>query len=502
MKVVNIEIIPFRYHSDRYQNGQALPKREIIQTLTRIVTDDGAEGYYFGGQGHGDQDGLAPATRAFLETRIKSMLVGQDPFDRERFWQWMYAAKTPENIMGVVDMALWDLAGRVAGLPVSTSSLEAVGTRSRPTPVPIPTWVHPENYAEHALACKRQGYRAYKIHPYYYWNPDTKQAVPGRPSHVEWDIAACRAVREAVGDDMVLMYDPWGTYHIYEEALRVGRELEKLNFYWYEHPMPEHRVDTYIRLARELEHSYLLTRDPRRRSLYSRGLDSPRCFGHQSDRRVAWRHYRREEDGDRVRSVWGSLRDPHERNRQSARPRLDQRGYLRVLRARFARAGRRLRRATSVPERTAGRPRCRGLRPRSARPGPGLPDRLGLHRRDTGPPSKGGQMPQGQPMRGVYPILVTPFDERGRIDEESLRRLIDFNLDAGVHGLGIAMASEVLKLTDPERRSSDAGRRRPGAGTRAGRGEHRRTGDRRRGLLQPARPGTWRGRLDVPAADA
>jgi L-alanine-DL-glutamate epimerase-like enolase superfamily enzyme len=51
---------------------------------------------------------------------------------------------------------------------------------------------------------------------------------------------------------MVLMYDPWGTYHTLEEALQVGRELERLNFYWYEHPMPEYRVESYVRLAREL----------------------------------------------------------------------------------------------------------------------------------------------------------------------------------------------------------------------------------------------------------
>lgn len=56
-------------------------------------------------------------------------------------------------------------------------------------------------------------------------------------------------------------------------------------------------------------------------------------------------------------------------------------------------------------------------------------------------------------MQGVYPILVTPFDEESQIDEESLRRLIDFNLDAGVHGLGVALGSEVFKLTEAERAS-------------------------------------------------
>ena len=57
----------------------------------------------------------------------------------------------------------------------------------------------------------------------------------------------------------------------------------------------------------------------------------------------------------------------------------------------------------------------------------------------------------GEEMRGVFPILVTPFDEGAQIDEESLRRLIEFNLEAGVHGLGVALGSEVFKLTEAER---------------------------------------------------
>src|SRR5258708_20981521 len=96
-----------------------------------------------------------------------------------------------------------------------------------------------QNYADHAAECKKLGYRAYKIHPYYYWDPATRHAVPGRPSHVEKDIEVCRLVREAVGDDMVLMYDPWGTYHNFTDALLVGRALEKLGFFWYRPPLPE-----------------------------------------------------------------------------------------------------------------------------------------------------------------------------------------------------------------------------------------------------------------------
>lgn len=54
-------------------------------------------------------------------------------------------------------------------------------------------------------------------------------------------------------------------------------------------------------------------------------------------------------------------------------------------------------------------------------------------------------------LSGVVPILVTPFDPAGRIDEDSLRSLIDFNIAAGVHGLGVALGSEIFKLNEAER---------------------------------------------------
>src|SRR5947209_5751505 len=53
---------------------------------------------------------------------------------------------------------------------------------------------------------------------------------------------------------------------------------------------------------------------------------------------------------------------------------------------------------------------------------------------------------------GVFPILVMPFDEQSRVDEESLRRLVEFNIEVGVHGLGVALGSEVFRLTEAERR--------------------------------------------------
>jgi 4-hydroxy-tetrahydrodipicolinate synthase len=57
----------------------------------------------------------------------------------------------------------------------------------------------------------------------------------------------------------------------------------------------------------------------------------------------------------------------------------------------------------------------------------------------------------GERMRGIFPILVTPFDEQERIDEDGLRGVVEYNLSAGVHGLGIALGSEIGKLTEAER---------------------------------------------------
>ena len=85
--------------------------------------------------------------------------------------------------------------------------------------------------------------------------------------------SACEAVREAVGDDMVLMYDPWGTYHTVEEAIKVGRALERLDFYWYEHPMPEYRVESYVRLEPGADHPDPLAGDHRGDGLHAGGLD-------------------------------------------------------------------------------------------------------------------------------------------------------------------------------------------------------------------------------------
>ena len=251
MKITGIEVIPFETPAPRISFGELLADDTIVQTVTKVTTDEGPEGYFFGGHFHGDQDGLLAGDRALVTRFLGPLLAGNDPLDREMIWQQLWAAKLPENVCSVIDLALWDLAGRVAGLPVH----KLLGGARQTVKAYASSFNNlgmPDDYAAHAVDCQRQGYRAYKIHPYFAWDPATRQPTLPKPPPVDWDIEICRAVRRAVGDDLVLMFDPWGAYHRYADALRVGRELERLGFSWYEHPMPEHRVEQYVRLADEL----------------------------------------------------------------------------------------------------------------------------------------------------------------------------------------------------------------------------------------------------------
>ncbi len=54
-------------------------------------------------------------------------------------------------------------------------------------------------------------------------------------------------------------------------------------------------------------------------------------------------------------------------------------------------------------------------------------------------------------MKGLFPILATPFDADDRIDTEDLAREVNFVIENGAHGVGIAFASEVVKLSETER---------------------------------------------------
>ena len=116
MKISDIEVIEFRTwktgHGTRWGYGVEGKRRPATNAITKISTDDGAAGYALGGN------------RDVIERLVKPLLLGEDPLDREKLWNWLdqltsRGPKLTERDMGLVDCALWDLAGRVTGLPVN-----------------------------------------------------------------------------------------------------------------------------------------------------------------------------------------------------------------------------------------------------------------------------------------------------------------------------------------------------------------------------------------------
>ncbi len=210
--------------------------------LVKISTDEGVDGYGFFGSSLSSAERHAPS----IIDVLKPMVMGEDPLDREKLFQRMSSAVTGPKIatVGAVDVALWDLAGKVAGLPVH----QLLGSHRRSVPAYASSAVldGPQNYAEEAVAFRDAGWQAYKIHPH------------GEP---DIDIQICEAVRRAVGDDYRIMLDStWG--YDYAGALKVGQCVQSLGYYWYEDPLPWDDIDDYLRLKNELDIPIMATELP------------------------------------------------------------------------------------------------------------------------------------------------------------------------------------------------------------------------------------------------
>jgi L-alanine-DL-glutamate epimerase-like enolase superfamily enzyme len=210
--------------------------------LLKLTTDEGVEGHAFLGSARNPADLDGPGLVHFL----KPLLMGQDPLDREKINKalWQRARMATIRSIGAIDIALWDIAGKVAGLPIH----RLLGTyRDRiPAYASSAVLASPEAYAEQALDFQSRNWAAYKIHPPQVW---------------EEDIALCAHVRKAVGDKYKLMLDStWG--YDYPQALRVGLAIQDMGYYWYEDPLSELDIYNYQKLKQNLHIPILATEYP------------------------------------------------------------------------------------------------------------------------------------------------------------------------------------------------------------------------------------------------
>ena len=207
--------------------------------LLTIRTDDGVEGHAF----LGAASRSAQLDAYSLISQLKPIVMDQDPLDRERLYRSMCGRlrATTLRAVGAVDVALWDIGGKIAGLPLY--QMLGAARHSLPAYASSPTLSAKEEYVEEALEHQKTGWRAYKIHP---------------PTEWRTDIAVCQAVRAAVGDDYTVMLDSTWAYD-FPEALRVGRAIEEMDYYWYEDPLAEDDVYNYVKLRQLLNIPILAT---------------------------------------------------------------------------------------------------------------------------------------------------------------------------------------------------------------------------------------------------
>ncbi|MGH6915297.1 MAG: mandelate racemase, partial [Geminicoccales bacterium] len=133
--------------------------------LLTIRTDGGVEGHAF----LGAASRPASLDAQSMMDRLKPVLMGQDPLDRERLYRDMcrHLRTTTYRAVGAADVALWDIAGKVAGLPIY--QLLGAARRSLPAYASSPVLPSKAEYVAQAKERQEGGWAAYKIHPPAEW---------------------------------------------------------------------------------------------------------------------------------------------------------------------------------------------------------------------------------------------------------------------------------------------------------------------------------------------
>src|SRR5208282_5071650 len=166
---------------------------------------------------------------------LRKVLVGEDPFQREWLWHKLWELDRVEEIplylLGMVDVALWDLAGRAAGMP--TWQLLGGFRKEIAAYASTVTYASIEEYLDVADQCAELGYPALKLHAF----GDARE-----------DARLCEAVREHVGNAVPLMYDGSAGFDL-PDAVYLGDALAAAGYLWYEEPIREFSVTAYKWLA-------------------------------------------------------------------------------------------------------------------------------------------------------------------------------------------------------------------------------------------------------------
>lgn len=240
MKIQDIRLLPLRGETpDGGWDEKFLNRENNLHTLVEVITDEGVTGV-------GSVFTSAKLIEGAFDV-IRPFLIGAsalDPtatterFHQQTFWQGRGGAIT--HAISGIDIALWDILGKVTKQPIS----RLLGGRYRDRIKPYGSLLmdEPERMCgplEEGLA---RGFRAFKIG----WGPF------GRRDR-KTDEAIVKAARDVIGPDIELMVDAGGSDafwpHGYKWALQTAKMLADYDVVWFEEPLRPDDLEGYIKLT-------------------------------------------------------------------------------------------------------------------------------------------------------------------------------------------------------------------------------------------------------------
>jgi L-alanine-DL-glutamate epimerase-like enolase superfamily enzyme len=226
--------------------------------VVEIETDEGLVGI-------GETDLNAWVARACIEAPgthtmdrgLKAMLLGRDPLDPEAIWQELYVGTAMTgrrgaliNAIGAIDIALWDIAGKAAGVP----SWRLLGEQAHQELTPYAS-LQPEvtsldayvsSMTSWATRARALGFTAAKLEATF----DGPYAHKGLSGPDEWVVEVVRAVRDAAGPEMTLMVDVQYAFDSVERALAAAEAIAPYDVFFLETPLWVDDLAGYAELAR------------------------------------------------------------------------------------------------------------------------------------------------------------------------------------------------------------------------------------------------------------
>lgn len=188
--------------------------------------------------------------RVRILRELEGKLKGRDPRQIEDIifeLSHSYRSRNGAFAVSAIGQALWDILGKVLGVPVYTllggkcrDEIELYANINRAT-----TERSPEGFASNAAAAVTEGFRAVKLAPF-----DGLPLEIDEVKDAESGVACVRAVREAIGPNVKLMVDCHDHFTV-RGAMNLADTLEELNLYWLEQPIPESQHEDCLVFKRQ-----------------------------------------------------------------------------------------------------------------------------------------------------------------------------------------------------------------------------------------------------------